>query len=45
MMKNEKRKDRFTWKKGDVILTDRNGRVIDLDKLGKKEGKREEDQR
>lgn len=29
------RKDRFTWKAGDVIVTDRNGNLIDLNKLAK----------
>ena len=31
------RDDRFTWKKGDVIFTDRKGHVIDVEKLSKPE--------
>lgn len=29
------RSDKFTWKAGDVIVTDRNGNPIDFDKLNK----------
>lgn len=35
------REDRFTWKKGDAIITDRDGHVIDVDKLGKPEERAE----
>lgn len=34
--KNESvRSDRFTWKKGDAVITDRNGNPIDFNKLNK----------
>ena len=29
------RSERYTWKKGDVIITDRNGNPIDFAKLNK----------
>lgn len=29
------RSERYTWKKGDVVVTDRNGNPIDFNKLNK----------
>lgn len=28
--------DRYTWKKGEVVITDRNGKPIDMNKLNDK---------
>lgn len=41
-MAREDRAERFTWKAGDVIVTDRDGNPIDFDKLNKQKGDGEE---
>ena len=33
----ENRDDRFTWNKGEAVITDREGNPIDLDKLDEDE--------
>ena len=44
-MAREDRAERFTWKAGDVIVTDRDGNPIDFDKLNKQKDGGEEDKK
>ena len=40
-----KREDRFTWNKGEAVITDRDGNPIDLDKLDEEPDDGEEEKK